>query len=77
MTFQLAAINKPLASVRRMCEAGNRVVFDEEGSYIENKATGRKTKVQKERGFYVLYVKVPKAAEETGEMGYLRLDALI
>ena len=77
MTFQMADINKPLASVRRMCEAGNRVVFDEEGSYIENKKTGRKTGMQKERGVYVLTVKVPKAMEESREMGFIRLEELI
>ena len=77
MTFQMADINKPLASVRRMCEAGNRVVFDEEGSFIENKKTGRKTNIQKERGVYVLTVKVPRAKEESREMGFLWLEDLI
>ena len=77
MTFQMADVNKPLASVRRMCEAGNKVVFDEEGSYIENKKTGRKTSMQKERGVYVLTVKVPKAMEESREMGFIRLEELI
>ena len=29
LTMQLAGVKKPLASVRKMCKAGNRVVFDE------------------------------------------------
>ena len=42
MTFQVAKVRGPLGSVRRICEAGNRVVFDDEGegSYIESKKTG-------------------------------------
>ena len=60
MTFQMAQVNKALASVRRICEAGNKVVFDEMGSLIENKRTGKKTHMQKVNGVYVIKVKVPK-----------------
>ena len=63
MTFQMANVNKALASVRRICEAGKRVVFDEDGSYIENKATGKKTEMQKQNGVYVIKVKMPKSAQ--------------
>ena len=37
---QIAEVKKTLGSVRRICEAGNRVVFDEDGSYVENKSNG-------------------------------------
>ena len=40
MTFQAAPVSKPLGSVKRICAAGHRVVFHEDGSYIENKTTG-------------------------------------
>ena len=43
-----------------MCKAGNRVVFDEEGSFIENKETGRKTKIMDDGGMYVLQMRIPK-----------------
>ena len=61
MTFQLADVTKPLASVRKMCGVGNRVVFDEAGSYIECKATGARTPIRKDEGTYVVdvYVQVP------------------
>ena len=50
ITFQIADhITQPLGSVRRLCEAGNRVVFDDK-SYIENKATGLKTPIQLRNG---------------------------
>ena len=39
-----------------MCEVGNRVVFDEEGSYVENKKTGERTELVKEKGSYILTV---------------------
>ena len=89
MTFQIADVHKALGSVRRICEAGNRVVFDEEGSYIENKATGKRTKMEKKGGVYVLKVKVLRKKDlnhvsETGgngssssNAGFLRLVDLI
>ena len=52
ITFQVTECSKLLASVRKMCEAGNRVVFDEDGSYIQNKQTGVKTIVNKHNGTY-------------------------
>ena len=41
MKMQVAAVTKPMASVKRICEAGHMVVFDEEVSYMINKRTGR------------------------------------
>ncbi len=53
MAFQ---VRGPLGSVRRICEAGNRVVFDDEGegSYIESKKTCKNTKIDKVKGVYLL-----------------------
>ena len=39
MTFQAAPVAKPLGSVKKMCQAGHMVVFDDECSYIYNKNT--------------------------------------
>ena len=39
MTFQAAPVAKPLGSVKKICQAGHIVVFDDEGSYIYNKET--------------------------------------
>jgi hypothetical protein len=57
---QIADVKKTLGSVRRICEAGNRVVFDEDESYVENKSTGEKTALTKDRGSYVLTLWVPR-----------------
>ena len=40
MTFQAAPVAKPFGSVKRICQAGHYVIFDEDGSYIVNKITG-------------------------------------
>ena len=41
-------------SVKKMTGAGNRVVFDDEGSYIEHKKTGKKMWMKEEHNMYVL-----------------------
>jgi hypothetical protein len=56
MTFQVADVRGALGSVHRICEAGNRVVFDDEGSYIECKATKSKSVIDKVNGVYYLYL---------------------
>ena len=39
MKMQAAEVSRPLASVKRICEAGHTVVFDQTGSYMYNKRT--------------------------------------
>ncbi len=43
-----------------MRAAGQRIVFDEDGSYIENKKTGAKTEIVKDGGTYAVVVWVKK-----------------
>ena len=59
--YQVCAVTKPLSSVARMCSAGNRVVFEDDGGYIEHIATGAVTPVRKENGVYVwdLWIEAP------------------
>ena len=42
--FQVAAVRKPLMSVKRICENGNRVCFgpSENDNYVENIKTNKK-----------------------------------
>ena len=66
MTMQVAAgVKKPLGSVSRICAAGHKVVFDDEGSYIEHKSTGKVTWLEQRDGIYVLEAWI--APPETGE----------
>ena len=58
ITFQVTDVSKPLASVSRILDKGNRVVFSRgpEGSYIENLKTGEWAPLKEERGTFVLEV---------------------
>ena len=41
-------------SVHKMVKVGNRIVFDEEGSYVEDKATGEVAWLEERGGMYML-----------------------
>ena len=57
---QVCDVNRGLLSVRKIARSGNRVVFDNEGSYIENKTTGEVTRLQDDGGMYELTVWVKR-----------------
>ena len=59
MKMQVAEVSRPLASVKRICEAGHVVVFDEDGSFIFNKITGETNQLREESGNYMFDVWVP------------------
>ena len=40
MRMTVADVGKVLMSVAKACESGYKVVFDEEGSYVEHKSSG-------------------------------------
>ena len=56
MNFSVTDCKKPLAAVSKIVDKGNRVVFDADGSFIENKVTGEKIALERERGTYVMLV---------------------
>ena len=56
MRFQAAPVTRPLGSVKRICQSGHRVVFDEEGSYTENKRSGEVNWLRDEDGSYIMDV---------------------
>ena len=51
---QICDVTKALLSVKKMTGAGGGVTFDEAGSYIEHKATGRKMWMREENNMFVL-----------------------
>ena len=64
---QVCAVNKSLMSVSKIAGKGNRVVFDDEGSFIENKADGEKTWLRQSGGMYYLKMWVSrKSSHEAG-----------
>ena len=50
MTFQVARVNKALGSVSKIVNNGNRVVFDQSGSYIENTWTKDRIWLREDNG---------------------------
>ena len=67
MTAQICAVNKTLMSVSQVAAQGNRVVFDDEGSYIQDKASGEKLWMEEVGGMYMLKMWVSrKSTKEAG-----------
>ena len=66
MKVTAAPVTKPLASVKKICQAGHRVVFDDDGSYIVNKTTGEVNLLREEEGNYMLDMWImPSTPEST------------
>ena len=66
MTFQVTDVTKALGSVSKIVANGNKVVFDESGSFIENKRSRERLWMREENGVYVLdvYVAPPDSHEK-------------
>ena len=54
LRVQVCDVNKPLLSVSKIVQGGNRVVFDGSGSYIEDKASGERMWLQEKGGMFML-----------------------
>ena len=54
VSFQIAPVHKTLLSVSQMVDNNHRVVFDDDWSYLEDKATGEKTTLVRRNGLFVL-----------------------
>ena len=60
ITAQVCDVNKALLSVKKVMAAGNRVVFDSEGSFIEDKVTKDKMWMTEEKGMFLIKMWVPR-----------------
>ena len=67
MRMQAAAVSRPLASVKKICEAGHMVIFDDQVSYLYNKSTGEVNYLREESGNYMFDVWIPP--NETRDFG--------
>ena len=54
LTVQITDVTKPLCAVGRITDAGNRVMLDKTGGYIENIKTGVRTGIERRNGTYKL-----------------------
>ena len=67
MAAQICAVNKTRMSVSKIASKGNRVVFDDDGSFIEDKTTGERTWLTQVGGMYSLKMWVSrKSSAEAG-----------
>ena len=66
MTCQVTDVTKALGSVSKIVANGNKVVFDESGSFMENKRSRERPWMREENGVYVLdlYVAPPEHQEK-------------
>ena len=67
MPFQLAEVDRPLISVARLVDAGNRVVFGPTGGFIAHVATGRRVQLVRDGNVFTLDMHLPPEPE--GEKG--------
>jgi hypothetical protein len=54
MIMQVCDVTQGLLSVSKVVKAGNSITFDEDGSYIQNKASGDVTWMRERGGMYML-----------------------
>jgi len=66
VNVQIADVSHPLMAVKKLCTAEHRVVFDDEGSYAQNKKTGEVIEIKEDRGEYILEMWVLDEEEEQG-----------
>ena len=64
MHFQVADVERPLVSAAKLADAGNRVVLERGGGFVENVSTGRKIHLVREGNVFVLDMFVCGEAEE-------------
>ena len=73
-TFQVADVTRAFCSVSRVCDQGNRVVFDSTGGYIEN-ANGKKTAFRRGNNVYVMELYAHDPGTVAPAVGFSRLSA--
>ena len=54
LVLQVCEVNQGLISASKLAASGNRVIFDDDGSYVENKMSGQKTWLEKREGMYIM-----------------------
>ena len=75
MTFQAAPVDRTLGFVKKMRRSGQRVVFDDDGSYVYNKISGEVNWLREENGNYTLdtwVMPAEKFNEMMGDAGFAR-----
>ena len=66
MTFQVAEVTKPFASVGKICDGDKFVVFGPKGGFIKDRWSGEKHYFERDNGVYMLRSWIPQPAASTG-----------
>ena len=69
ITFQVTSARKPLVSVSRIVQKGNKVIFAPGNSYIENMASGKRIELEEINGTYHIDVEYLAADNESDFTG--------
>ena len=62
LTYQVADVRKPLTSIARLCDRGNRVIFGRGGGVVQNLKNGTCTPFRREKAIYILDMWLDTAA---------------
>ena len=65
---QICAVDKTLLSVSKIASKGNRVVFEDDGGYIESKTSGERSWLTQSGGMY--YLKMWVSRKSSAEAGF-------
>ena len=66
MVVQVTDVRKPLFSVTKLCDRGNRVIFGRGGGVTHNLATNRLTPFRRQGGVYMIDLWVQPPGESQG-----------
>ena len=69
LTCKVGPVRKMLLSVTDMLSKGNRVVFDPQGSYAENIATGDWTPIEQKNGIFIMKLWVKRGPRNNSPSG--------
>ena len=65
--FQVCEVSRPLMTVAKICEMGNRVWFGQGGGVIMNLQSGSITRFENKDGVYVFPMWIPPLSEVAGK----------
>ena len=68
-TFQCADVTKPLCGVSKICDQGNRVVFEGQGGIIES-PNGARTSFKRENIVYVLEMHAKEPGDQRSDFAW-------
>ena len=72
LDLQVTEVHKPLLSVAKMVDAGQRVVFDRQGAYIEDTKTGNRIPMERRGGIYEIRLWAKQFNAKNEKAGFTR-----